>query len=345
VITIYFTAWIGLSARVQMQTRLNDWHPDDLLTVGNDSGCGAHSCWKGDVFRLQFWNRALLEEIAPRAESGETIPDLQTGLLASYDFSAASALRDQTNFLPALSWAPGSPAGVDLPYVVLDGKSWLTSQVPVPDLVNAVRGANQFSVRVVFKPLETSGIDASIVSLSRRRSNLVDMEIGQQNTTLVLRLHNPLAGNRSAFVWLERNVISPDHVLDVLFSYNGATASLYLNGMPSRTYRLGPGTVVGRLVHDVRPSALDLYACGYYFAIFFTGGTLAGIGARNIHPRQRSLAFLALCLFVPALLLEYILIGVSGRPISWAFTVFSIGVGIAGALWIHTGGQPWAHRT
>ena len=340
VITTYFAAWFALSALVQMETRLSNWHPEDLLIVGNDAAGGLHSSWKGEVFRLQFWNRALPEEIAPRLHSGDTVPDLQTGLLVSYDFSAPGSLRDQKAFLPGLSWAPGPPDQADPPYVALDGKNWLTSQIPVPNLVNAVQKANQFAVRVVFKPLEISGIDASIVSLSRRKPNLVDVEIGQQNTTLILRLRNSLAGNRSAFVWLERNTLAPNQAVDLLFSYDGATASLYLNGTPMRSYRLGPGALVGRFVHDVRPSALDLYACGYYFAVFFAGGILTGIAARNIQPRRPRIAFLTLGILIPALLLEFTLVGVSGRSISFGFTAFSIAVGIAGAVWINAGAQP-----
>jgi hypothetical protein len=97
---------------------------------------------------------------------------------------------------------------------------------------------------------------------------------------------------------------------------------------------------VGRFVHDVRPSALDLYACGYYFAVFFAGGSLTGIAARNIQPRRPRIALLTLGVLVPALLLEFTLVGVSGRSISWGFTAFSIAMGIAGGVWINAGVQP-----
>ena len=181
------------------------------------------------------------EEIAPKLHSGDTVPEMQTGLLASYDFSAPASLRDQKAFLPGLSWAPGTPDSADPPYVALDGRNWLASEIPVPNLVNAVQKANQFAVRLVFKPLEISGIDASIVSLSGANRMLSTWKSGSKNTTLVLRLRNSLAGNRSAFVWLERNMLAPNQALDLLFSYDGATASLYLNGTPTRSYRLGLG--------------------------------------------------------------------------------------------------------
>jgi hypothetical protein len=74
--------------------------------------------------------------------------------------------------------------------------------------------------------------------------------------------------------------------------------------------------------------------------VFFTGGILTGIAARNIQPQRPRMALLTLGILVPALLLEFTLVGVSGRSISWGFAAFSIAMGIAGAVWINAGVQP-----
>ncbi len=341
VIPIYFAAWFAISALMQMQTRLSNWHPDDLLVLGNDAAGESHPSWKGVLFRLQVWNRALPRNAVRKLSAGDAVPSLQTGLLAAYDFSASRPLQDKMNFLPGLFWTSRLVAAGDPPYLSLDGRAWLTSQFAIPNLVNAVRETNQFAVRVVFKPADTNDTDASIVSLSIRHPNLVDMEIGQQNTNLVLRLRNPLSGNRTIFFWLVRNAATANQPLDVLFSYDGATASVYLDGVPSRTYRLGPGTVLARVVHDLRTSALDLYACCYYFIVFFTGGILTGLAARSFYRRRlMSFTFVALSVLIPALLLDLLLVGVSGRPMSWAFVAFSAGLAITGAFWINAEVRP-----
>ncbi len=344
VIAIYFAAWLSISALVQMQTRLGNWHSDDLLLVGNNAGgsaaVGDPHAWKGKIFSLQLWNRALSRRSVRSLGSSGAGSDLQTGLLASYDFSTPGSFRAQQNFLPGLSWFPASPSGADPPYLRLDGRSWLTSRASVTDLVTAAQSTNQFTLRILFQPAELVGIDAPIVSLSAHRPNVADFEIAQQNTTLTLRLRNSLCGDRSPFVWMEHSAINTNRPLDLLFSYDGATASLDLSGVLSRTYRLGPGAVVGRLVHDVRPSALDLYACGYYFVIFFAGGALSGTAGRNLRSMPLRACFLALCIVMPAFVLEMDLAGVSGRPFSWLILVSSIGVGAAGAVWINAGVSP-----
>jgi hypothetical protein len=289
------------------------------------------------VFQLQVWNRSLPREILSKLSSGDTAPGLESGLLGSYDFAGPHPFRDKMNSLPNLAWTSSFPNWGDPPSA-FDGKTWLTSQLAVPTLVSSVKKTNKFTVRVVCKPAETSGIVSSIVSLSIRHPNLVDMEIGQENSALFFLLRNPLSGSRAVFGWLERNVIVPHQVLDIVFLYDGATASVYLQGMSRATYRLGPGAAVGRLARDMRPSALDLYSCGYYFVVFFTDGILVGIVMRRIGLRPLMLPVaVALGIVIPALLLEFILVGVSGRPISWAFAAYSAGTGIAGMLWINAG--------
>jgi hypothetical protein len=339
-LAIYFAASFGVSAGLQRQTRLANWHPDDLLTLGNNAAGDPHASWKGAIYLTQFWNRALPRKQALGVIANGIAPSLQGALLASYDFSTPHALQAQTTFLPGLSWTPSSPAGADPPYLALDGRSWLTSEAPVANLVNAARTANQFTIRAKFKPAEISGVYTPVISLSKRRPSMTDFEIGQLGTTLVVVLRNSLAGRHTPFVWLERYAILRDQALDLIFTYDGTTGALYLdNGMPPHTYRLGPGSFVGRLVHDVRPSALDLYACGYYFAVFFTGGVLSGIAGRNIDSAAVRVAFLTACALIPALFLEFVLIEVSGRRVSWPFTGFSIAMAVAGAVWINFHGR------
>lgn len=340
VIAIYFAAWFAASAFVQAQTHLGNWHPADLLVIGNNAAGDSNSAWKGDVFRLQFWNRALPSDIASELQSGQTVAGLQAGLLASYDFAGSGSVADQTNTLPSLSFRHGQPVKSAPSFVSLASGNWMSSQAPVPNLVTAIQRANQFTVRVLFRTPQVAFNDAPIVSLSQRRPNLADVEIAQQESSLLLLLRNRLSGRHIPFIWLERNTIAPNQLIDVLFTYNGADAALFVNGTPVHTYRLGPATPVALAYHDARAGALDLYACGYYFAIFFTGGAIAGIAARNIRSLALASLFAALATCIPALLLEWILVAVSGRPFSWVLAASSIAVGIAGVLWIDTGIQP-----
>ena len=159
VIAIYFAAWLSISALVQMQTRLGNWHSEDLLLVGNNAGgsaaVGDPHAWKGKVFSLQLWNRALSRRSVRSLGSSGAGSDLQTGLLASYDFSAPGSFRAHQNFLPGLSWSPASPYRRRSSVCSSRWQELAHFAGPVTDLVTAVQKTNQFTVRIVFQACGT----------------------------------------------------------------------------------------------------------------------------------------------------------------------------------------------
>src|SRR6266404_9012661 len=109
--SIFLMAYLGifiiLSIPLQSETRLSNWDTAVPMFVGSD-GTARHA-WKGQIAKLQVWNRALSDESARKLTSGEPAPGTETGLLASYELTGAPPYDDQMKSLPALTWISSSP--------------------------------------------------------------------------------------------------------------------------------------------------------------------------------------------------------------------------------------------
>ena len=59
-LAVYFAGWFGVSVIWQRETRLSNWDPQCILVAGNDAS--GENPWRGQISRLQIWNRALPEQ-------------------------------------------------------------------------------------------------------------------------------------------------------------------------------------------------------------------------------------------------------------------------------------------
>lgn len=163
---VYFGLCFAVSIPLQLQTRLSNWDAQCSLFVGND-GSGKNG-WKGQVSRLQVWNRAIPEELVQRMTTGGQGPDGKSGLLASYDFTTPAPYLDQREFLPALAWVSTKPPSKNnIQGLEIDSTSWLGTTSPVGELTRKIQGTNQFTVRIICVPEGIQDTDGQIVSISQ----------------------------------------------------------------------------------------------------------------------------------------------------------------------------------
>jgi hypothetical protein len=332
---LYFIIWLVLSIFLQERTRLKNWNANDFLAFGNDSSGAFSPGWKGELRRFELWNHSL------PIEDPEKIPNsaYRSQLTGDYDFSAARPLKDQTNSLPDLSWNPKVSTSSPRTSFVLQGDSWLASSDSVSTFVQTVRTSNQFALRVFCEPSVITGIDAPIVSISARKMGLTDMGIEQIDSNLIVLLRNLASGNRYVLSWPIRNVVEANRSLDIVFSYDGSNGRLYVNGSPSGDFILGPGAVLYRYFEGPQISvAMDACNSIYYLPLFFPMGVLGGIASKSI--LRRAFAFELFYLggtFLAAVFLEFVLVNIGGRPVSFKYVAVSIIVAIAGRFWIGCG--------
>jgi hypothetical protein len=335
----YFAVCFGISAILQNETSLSGWDPQSILTVGNDAT--GENPWKGQVFLLQIWNRALPEEEMRRISGQKSAEDASAGLLTSYDFTGLQPYQDQRNFLPALSWTPEQPKSSNARATDLDARSWLRTKSPVENLTREIKKSNQFTVHLVCTPAETEDVYGRIVSLSQS-SKSVNFHLWQQASNLVFWFRNPLTERRSYLAWVVPGAFEAGKVRDIVAAYDGSDAFLYVDGdrMP-RTYRLGPGAGFVHLFFYLKITYLQGYIMFYEALIFMPAGLLIGVWAgKRSRQRISNLWILALGWALPAVLLEILLAGMSGRRILMGNIAFSLVFGAAGILLIKIGGRP-----
>jgi len=346
-LVIYFALWFALSGVLQRDSRLSNWDPESSFFVGNEAT--GQSAWKGRVLEVQIWDRAFPGELARRLTSGGSPGAAGSGLLASYDFSGAAPFRDAEQFLPALSWTPAAPTPSGSNAGFLNGKEWLTSATPVTNLIERLQKSNQFSIHLICAPGETHGGIGHIISISRVRPGapllappLSDLTIRQEESNLVLWFRSPLSLRRSILAWYVPNVFTDGRARDILYSYDGADLTLHIDGQKvARNYRLDPGSALAQILRAVRPSELDGYTDIYYTLLFFPAGILFGIVARReMHAGAMGLVMMALGFVLAALLLEWILVAVSGRGLLLGHVVFAVCVLAAGSIWFNA--DRWA---
>jgi VanZ family protein len=340
----YLGFFFLISIPLQRQTRLSNWETDVPMFVGGD-GTARHA-WKGQIAKLQVWNRVLSEESARKLAAGEPAPGTESGLLASYDFAGAPPYSDGVKSLPALNWISSSPPH-ESPILDLNGSSWLRTNVSVTNLTQELRKTNQFTVRAVCTPADTAELEQVIVSISQVYGS-PDLSLRRDGADLLFWFRTPLSVHRSFLFLRDRGVFAPGESRDILISNDGSSISYYVDGKKQlRNYHLGPGTA---LVHAfARVFAFDLegYLVSYDALIFFPAGVLLGMIARK-KPSQslvgKSLLFLGLVL--PSVVYQSILVAVSGKSFFWKETILCLVLTLLGARFINADrGQDVQSRT
>ena len=330
----YFAACFGISALLQNKTRLSNWDPQCILFVGNDAS-GQHP-WRGQITLLQIWNRALPDNAIRQFIGRQSADDESTGLLGSYDFTGSPPYRDRTNFLPELGWTPEQPQFTNARAPELDARSWLSTKFPVENLTQEIRKSSQFTVHIVCTPAAIQGANGRIVSLSQATDN-VNFHLRQEGPALVFYFRNPLSATRSMLAWYVRGVFQAGQARDIVATYDGSDAFLYLDGnRVPQTYRLSPGASLMHTFYFIRPLDLDGCVIVYETLLFLPAGLLIGAAVRKWSSQKIFVGWmLALGWVLPAVLLEVLLAGVSGRRIWIGNIALSLVFGLAGMLLIN----------
>jgi glycopeptide antibiotics resistance protein len=315
VLLLYLGLSFIISIPLQKETRLSNWDTNAVLLVGSDGT--SQYVWRGQVFRIQIWDRAIPEEPARKLTAGEPAPGTEAGILASYEFTGPPPYEDRQRFLPALAWMSPSPPAQDAKSLNLDGNSWLSSVVPVAGLTQQLKRTNQFAVRAVCAPADFADPEQLIVSISTT-PGIRNLTLRREGTQLVVWSRNPLSVRRALLAWYIPGVFAGEQVRDILVSYDGSNISVYVNGKRVRqVYYLSPGAALAHRFKYLLTSELDGYLVVYDVLIFVAAGMLLGMIARNPAAQKsvgRSLLFLGL--FLPPALYEFILVRVSGRALS-----------------------------
>ena len=322
---VYLCICFVLGALLQMQSRLSNWKPDAILIVGNDAS--GRNPWHGQIQSVQIWNRALPD--------GATAPGVPDQPIINYDFASLTSSILQLRTTPELFWIPTAPESVHGPGLDLDGKSWLSTKTNAGDLIEGLNQTSQFTIRLICTPMDFADAWGRILYITDS-NGVPDVMIRQENTSLGFGFRTPLSSRHAQLIWSVPGVFNDRRQRDLVYRYDGSNLSLTVDGQKQRVaFKLGPGAALARTIRRVKPSELEGYNIIFYAIIFFTAGAFAGFSAffRRVRfgvPALRC-SLLALCL--AALVLECILVRISGRVFSPGNAALSAALGIAGYLW------------
>jgi len=337
---IYFGLWFVISIPLQQKTHLNNWDSNSYLIVGYDLKEGTR--WSGAVSRIQLWDHALAADqaigLTKNAASRERFggePNRRP--LASYNLAKAFPVSSDTDFLPNLTNRPVTTLPSQArPSRRNDASSVLMSEASVSSLSTALQKSNQVAVLVDCVPSRGNDKESAIFAIANL-SGESDLVLRQEGSSLSISLRNGLDSRKTLLNWVVAGVFTANVRRSILFSYDGAQGFLYIDGRTVRqAYYLGPGTALVGAFIRIKTDELVAYSGLYDSLVFLPIGFLLGLAVR-IMPRGSTSCGLGIFVgvFLPGILLECLLVGVSERHVSMVQLSLTIGLTIAGILWIN----------
>jgi glycopeptide antibiotics resistance protein len=336
---IYFGIWLAVSIPLQHKSRLDNWSPNSFLIVGYD--LNEDTRWTGAVSRIQLWDRSLSAEEALR-QSGSNFDQilpagLDSGLLASYDVSQLPPIRTSVGGFSDLVFRPlATIPDISHHRQSSDALSVLMSAGEMRSFTDAVRRSNQLTVSIDCEPRGGSGTVGAILDMTDL-SGVPNFYLEQIRSDLVVYLKNGLHNRRAQLWWVVPDVFTENQKRSIVFSYDGARSSVYIDGKPIRqSAYFSPGAALVHMLIRVKTTELVAYSVLYESLIFLPIGFLLGLAAR-VRLRENIILALGICVCIifPAMLLETWLVAISGKRFSWAQLSVSLGLTIAGMIWMN----------
>jgi hypothetical protein len=323
IVSLYVGFWCVLARPLQKQAKLADWTQDAYLALGDSASLHPAPPWKGRILELDIWNRAVPAELARKITSQTSGDSLSRGSLITY-------------FLPNFDWASQAPSSAVGDGALFDGRSWLITAGPVSTLVRSLETSGQFAVHMICKSAESTETDARIISISSP-SGTANLELGQDGSALAFWFRNPFSMPRARMTWTVPRVFLPNRTQDLLISFDGSSGRLFLNGRDyGHPYELGASVALARYVRRVKNVELEGYRYIFCAIILFPAGCLLGFAWRK---SGRSWigrgSFVIAGSLLPAMVLEWTLVDVAGRAMSFQNVWFAALLAVVGSLWIN----------
>jgi hypothetical protein len=337
ILAAYFATWFFVSALLNRETLLDDWSSECFLVVGSAAG---HRPWAGELTKLEVWDRAL-----PKAEAEQITQSAEArpaeAPLLYFDFQESPPQQDNARlFIPFIA---SSAAGQERTGTADEFAG--ASANPVSDLIESLKGANQFSLRAVLQPARGPRPNGRILSLSQP-SGFADLYLGQSSESLVLWFRSDIFSRRPTLIWKTPRILSPDQSCDALFTYDGTNVRFFLDGRQVQVHTIGPETALASYFRYPKQAELSGYRDLYYAFVFLPAGGLLGLAVTRTFARRFSLgavaALVALDVLIAPLVLAWILMRGSHGPFSWSNVVLSAVIVILGYCWAKAEGAPLA---
>jgi VanZ family protein len=235
VVIIYcVAATVVLMIPVSFNT-FSNWNSNFPLLIGNEPTLNRP--WNGIIYKLSIFNRTLNQNDVDKFYSinlqQRTPERLTGGLLIEYIFSNPSvqtfgAFKNSLYLIPRLesSFIFNQSGGI-----FLEDNSYIGTQSPAANLIQALKKTNQLSIAIWFQPenIQQKG-PARIVTLSKDTDHR-NFTLGQSGSEFSFRVRTPLNGHDGSNIEL---TTPPLNVMDkpqfLVVTFHRGEMKLYDNG-------------------------------------------------------------------------------------------------------------------
>lgn len=320
---------ILISVSLQHFSSLSNWDKTFPLILGNEHT--GDRPWQGLISELFIADRALTEtEVANVFSNNDSLTAIEETLLVYYQFAGSEGHYKRKGNLPDLIWR-GEPLNVQQDKgIYLDANHWLETEASATNLTQSLMNSNQFTLSVTLTTNDTMQTGpARIVSLSEN-SSLRNFTLGQSGSNLVFRLRTLMTGKNGTNPFLiVPDIFVANSVHNLVITFDGSDVILYVDGfLNPHTLELNPGVNLFCSLFSINTSSIFGYKFMYYvyyFVVFVPLGVLMTLTVKMMRNRF-CIKILIICggILLPSIILEGILVSVSGRDLKLENLLISV---------------------
>jgi glycopeptide antibiotics resistance protein len=339
-----------------LNVNLKNWDENFRLIIGNE--LDAPRPWQGYINELAIVDRALSEmEVTNVLAGNNNFWNNLNDSVAAYDFKSQDKFYvDRFNNSEPLVWQGNnftetSKLEIDRGALLNNNQGtcnneecerWLVTQKPVFNLIEQLEKTNEFTVNTIIATnnLEQTG-PARILSLSKSSFHR-NLTLGQDKSSLVLRLRTPVSGDNGT----EPELILPNvfndresHHLLVTFKRN--ELNVYIDRVDNRTsFRFVPEiTFLSYFPLAIKFWSIDIsqklkliYPLTFYTVVCLPLGFLGGLWLSLLKNDLFKLLLTGSICVLPAVIIEQFYVMVSGNSVRIFYLLLSISLLSAATL-------------
>ena len=323
---VHVVLCVLMSIPLQLETSFGNWDTTFPFLLGNERT--GDRPWRGHISQVYILDKAISEEEAALAFSEKVwLASMGASLLALFRLTGAGIFGDQAGGVPPLIWR-GEPRDFQpKESVVLGPNHWLETATPATYLTERIIKTSQFTLGVTAATHDTIQYGpARIVSLSADPDRR-NFTLGQEGGNLVFRLRTPLTGGNGAQPQLiVPKIFSTKQPQNLIITYNGSILNLYVNGIRTpQTLELTPGAAAFGYLTERTELTMKLCKILYYGFIFIPIGMLHSLTSKTMRAGFAVQVLITIGgIVLSSVILEYILVSVSGKSVDFSNLLLSI---------------------
>ena len=333
----YFLLLSFLIIGVRESNKLNNWSTHFHLMVGNEA-LGDRP-WQGEISSFCIAKDALAPRqvwaILKSNNFCEVLARQSHSSIAAYVFNKASnSYVDLSSNSANLDSQATEIKVTKNKSIIIDRKNWLKTRFPVTKLNTEISQSSQFTIltQIATSSLQQEG-PARIITVSYNHL-WRNFTVAQWRNALIFRLRTPLTdtnGKKPEFRL--NNVFNNTESQKIAISYDGVNLRFYReNNNEFKSLYLGLEATLFWTIFSPIAQRMSLnvdnnwlYTLVYYGFIFAPLGILWSMIWKLIHFNRQGLSlFIITGLFLPSLIIEAMIAGLSDRPWNWQY--FSLGL-------------------